>query len=64
MMNKLQATALFTGFLLVFGAVGGMEDPAQAEFFLYQLATAFIGLFLMFMAVMTQPLSIEHSDDE
>ena len=63
-MNKLQATALFTGFILVFGAVGGMEDPAKAEFFLYQLGTAFLGLFMMFMAVMTQPLTIEVEDDE
>ena len=63
-MNRIQATALFTGFLLVFGAVGGMDNPAQSEFFLYQLATAFIGLFMMFMAVMTQPLTIEVQDDE
>ena len=63
-MTKLRGMALFTGFLLVFGAVGGMDNPAQAEFFLYQLATAFIGLFMMFMAVMTQPLTIEVQDDE
>jgi len=56
MMNRIQATALFTGFLLVFGAVGGMDDPDQAEFFLHQLAAAFIGLFLMFMAVITADL--------
>ena len=55
-MNRIQATALLTGFLLVFGAVGGMENPDQAEFFLHQLATAFIGLFLMFMAVITADL--------
>ena len=63
-MNKIQATALFTGFLLTFGAVGGMDNPAQAEFWLYQLATAFLGLFLMFMAVFTQPLTMEVSNDE
>ena len=42
-MNRIQATALFTGFLLVFGAVGGMDNPDQAEFFLHQLAAALIG---------------------
>lgn len=62
-MNKIQATALFTGFLLTFGAVGGMENPDQAEFFLHQLATAFVGLFLMFMAVITVGLTVE-ADDE
>ena len=63
-MNRIQATALFTGFLLVFGAVGGMEDPAKAEFWLYQLGAALIGLFMMFMAVFTQPLTMEVQDDE
>ena len=57
-MNRIQATALFTGFLLVFGAVGGMDNPDQAEFFLHQLATALIGLFLMFMAVFTTAVEV------
>ena len=57
-MNKIQATALFTGFLLVFGAVGGMDNPDQAEFFLHQLAAALIGLFLMFMAVFTTAVEV------
>ena len=57
-MNKIQATALFTGFLLVFGAVGGMDNPDQAEFFLHQLAAALIGLFLMFMAVITTAVEV------
>ena len=63
-MNKIQATALFTGFLLVFGAVGGMDNPDQAEFFFHQLGAALIGLFMMFMAVFTQPLTMEVTDDE
>ena len=63
-MNRIQATALFTGFILVLGAVGGMEDPAKAEFFLYQLGTAFLGLFMMFMATITTGLTIEVQDDE
>ena len=57
-MNRIQATALFTGFLLVFGAVGGMDNPDQAEFFLHQLATALIGVFLMFMAVFTTAVEV------
>ena len=57
-MNRIQATALFTGFLLVFGAVGGMDNPDQAEFFLHQLAAALIGLFLMFMAVFTTAVEV------
>ena len=57
-MNRIQASALFTGFLLVFGAVGGMDNPDQAEFFLHQLAAALIGLFLMFMAVFTTAVEV------
>ena len=38
--------ALF-GFLLVFGAVGGMDDPRQAGYFVEQLILAFTGLGLM-----------------
>ena len=37
----------FFGLLLVFGAVGGMDNPDQAEYFLEQLATAVVGLGLM-----------------
>jgi hypothetical protein len=61
-MNKIQATALFTGFLLVFGAVGGMDNPDQAEFFFHQLGAALLGLFLMFMAVITA--NLESTSDE
>jgi hypothetical protein len=64
MMNRIQATALFTGFLLVFGAVGGMDDPAKAEFFFHQLGAAFVGLFMMFMAVLTTGLTMEVDTDE
>ena len=34
-------------FLLVFGAVGGMDNPDQAEYFVEQLILAFTGLGLM-----------------
>lgn len=40
------------GFLLVFGAVGGMDNPDQAEFFVEQLLTAFTGLGLMLCGVL------------
>jgi cell division protein FtsW (lipid II flippase) len=45
------ALALF-GFLLVFGAVGGMDNPDQAEYFLEQLSLAIVGLGLMFVGVL------------
>mgnify|MGYP000739279521 CR=1 FL=1 len=63
-MNRIQATALLTGFLLVFGAVGGMDNPAQADMFFHQLGAAFVGLFMMFMAVFTTGLAVEdeHND--
>jgi hypothetical protein len=54
-MSKLSAIFIFSGFLLTFGAVGGMENPDQAEYFLYQLASAFVGLFLMFMGAIMIP---------
>ena len=38
----------FFGFLLVFGAVGGMDNPDQAEYFVEQLLLAFAGLGFMF----------------
>ena len=63
-MNKIQATALFTGFLLVFGAVGGMDNPDQAEFFFHQLGAALVGLFMMFMAVFTTAVTMEVDTDE
>ena len=66
-MNRIQATALFTGFLLVFGAVGGMDAVPVWEpnpWFFHQLGAAFIGMFLMFMAVITQPLTMEVPNDE
>lgn len=39
------------GFLLVFGAVGGMDNPDQADYFLEQIIAAIIGLGLMAWAV-------------
>ena len=45
------AMALF-GFLLVFGAVGGMDNPDQADYFYQQLTIAVVGLGLMFCGVL------------
>ena len=54
-MNKLAAVFLFGGFLLMFGAVGGMEDPAKEAYFVEQLAIAITGIFLAFMGVIMLP---------
>lgn len=40
---------LVGGLLLAFGAVGGMENPDQANYFWAQVATAALGI--MWMAV-------------
>jgi hypothetical protein len=37
------AAFIFGGFLLMFGAVGGMDDPTKADMFWAQVATALIG---------------------
>ena len=63
-MNKLRGMALFTGFLLVFGAVGGMDNPDQAEFYLIQLMASLVGCFMMFIAVMGTVLEVEDDTDE
>ena len=39
---------LLIGFLLVFGAVGGMDNPEQASYFVEQIVAAVIGLGLMY----------------
>jgi len=38
---------LAVGFLLMFGAVGGMENPAQTDYFVEQLILALMGLIIM-----------------
>lgn len=63
-MTKLRGMALFTGFILVFGAVGGMDNPDQAEFYLIQLTASLVGCFLMFMSVMGTVLSVEDQDND
>ena len=54
-MTKLAMTFILGGFLLVFGAVGGMDDPDQADYFIEQLAAAVTGLFFMFVGTALLP---------
>ncbi len=48
MTTKTAGMMLAFGFLLMFGAVGGMEDPAKADYFLEQCLVALIGMGLAF----------------
>ncbi len=45
--GALGATFFFGGLLLMFGAVGGMEDPSKEAYFIQQCAAALIGGFWM-----------------
>ena len=42
---------LVGGLLLVFGAVGGMDNPDQVNYFWPQIATAVMGLLWMWVGV-------------
>jgi len=42
---------LVGGLLLVFGAVGGMENPDQVNYFWQQIATAAMGVLWMWVGV-------------
>jgi hypothetical protein len=46
------------GLLLVFGSVGGMEDPAKVDYFWEQCLVALLGLGLMACGV----LGLQNSD--
>jgi hypothetical protein len=48
MTTKISALMTMFGFLLMFGAVGGMEDPAKADYFLEQCLVALVGMGLAF----------------
>lgn len=52
MNTKTSAIIFFLGFLLTFGAVGGMENPDQAQYFLEQILTAAVGLGLMWVGTL------------
>lgn len=54
-MTKLAAAFIFGGLLLMFGAVGGMDDPTKADYFLEQLVMAAMGLFWMFVGTAMLP---------
>lgn len=54
-MTKLAAAFIFGGFLLAFGAVGGMENPDQADYFVQQVAAALAGVFFMFVGTALLP---------
>lgn len=54
-MGKLAFAFIVGGFLMVFGAVGGMDNPEQAEYFVEQLAMAVAGLFFMFVGTKILP---------
>jgi hypothetical protein len=48
MTERTAALMIMFGFLLMFGAVGGMENPDQADYFLEQCLVALIGMGLAF----------------
>jgi hypothetical protein len=54
-MTKLAMTFIFGGFLMMFGAVGGMEDPTKVDYFFEQMIIAFVGVFFAFVGVMMLP---------
>jgi hypothetical protein len=54
-MTKLAATFIFGGFLLMFGAVGGMEDPAKADYFTEQIVVALAGMFFAIVGTALLP---------
>jgi hypothetical protein len=54
-MAKLAMTFILGGFLLMFGAVGGMEDPAKADYFLEQVVVALAGVFFAFVGTALLP---------
>jgi peptidoglycan/LPS O-acetylase OafA/YrhL len=48
MTTKISAAMALLGFLLMFGAVGGMEDPSKEAYFLEQCLVALVGIGLAF----------------
>jgi hypothetical protein len=48
-------TFIFGGILMMFGAVGGMEDPTKADYFVEQAVIAFVGVFFAFIGVVLLP---------
>ena len=48
MTGRTAAAMIFLGFLLAFGAVGGMEDPSKIDYFWEQCLVAALGLGLAY----------------
>lgn len=48
MTKNVAAVMMGFGFLLMFGAVGGMEDPSKDAYFMDQLLVALVGIGLGF----------------
>ena len=62
MTQRVAAGMIMFGFLLMFGAVGGMEDPTKADYFLEQCLVALVGIALAFAG--TLGLQNSHNYDE
>lgn len=62
MTQRVSAAMIMFGFLLMFGAVGGMEDPTLANYFIEQCLTALVGIALAFAG--TLGLNNSHNYDE
>jgi Co/Zn/Cd efflux system component len=54
-MTKLAMTFIFGGILMMFGAVGGMEDPSKADYFFQQIVIAVVGVFFAIVGTVLLP---------
>jgi hypothetical protein len=54
-MTKLAAAFIFGGILMMFGAVGGMEDPSKADYFFEQIVVAVVGVFFAIVGTALLP---------
>jgi hypothetical protein len=48
-------TFIFGGILMMFGAVGGMEDPTKVDYFVEQMIIAVVGVFFAFVGTALLP---------
>jgi len=62
MTTRTAAIMIMFGFLLAFGAVGGMEDPSKADYFIEQFIIAIVGLALAGCGALA--LNTSHNYDE
>ena len=54
-MTRLAMTFIFGGILMMFGAVGGMEDPTKVDYFVEQMIIAVVGVFFAFVGTALLP---------